>query len=58
MKHSISTLTALLTGCMAAAQSVYIPPDFFHEDYKKSIGFWENKGQVITTEGHKTKDVR
>ncbi|HRO38910.1 MAG TPA: hypothetical protein PLY76_04505 [Flavobacteriales bacterium] len=51
-----STLVATL-GLVVSAQSIYIPPDYFGEEYKKSIGFWRNMGQVMTTDGHKTKDV-
>lgn len=58
MKNFILSLPALFAAGIVSAQTVYIPPDFYQEDYKRSIGFWENKGQVITTEGHKTKDVR
>ncbi|MBP8824795.1 MAG: hypothetical protein KBH07_14220 [Flavobacteriales bacterium] len=57
MKRLILSLPAHFTSALVSAQSVYIPPDFFQEDYKKSIGFWKDKGQVVATDGHKTKDV-
>lgn len=36
----------------------YIPPDLYDEDYNKSIGFWENLGQVTTTNGTPASDVK
>lgn len=57
MKRLVTCSLVLAANLAVSAQSIYIPPDYFGEDYKKSIGFWENEGQVITTDGYKTKDV-
>lgn len=58
MKRIVTCSLVLAAGLSASAQSIYIPPDYFGEDYKKSIGFWENDNQVVTTDGHPAKDVR
>ena len=36
----------------------YIPPDIYDDDYNTSIGFWENLGQMITTNGTPASDVK
>lgn len=58
MERLAACSLVLIAGMTASAQSIYIPPDYFGENYKKSIGFWENNGQVITTQGKPAKDVR
>jgi hypothetical protein len=58
MKRLVTCSLVLAAGLSASAQSIYIPPDYFGENYKKSIGFWENKDQVVTTDGQPAKDVR
>lgn len=44
----LATLIAVPT-CMFGQ---YIPPDMYAEGYKPSIGFWQNQGQVIGTDGN------
>lgn len=57
LERLITCSLVLIAGLSATAQTIYIPPDYSGEDYKKSIGFWENKGQVINTDGSPAKNV-
>lgn len=50
----LATLIAVPT-CMFGQ---YIPPDMYAEGYKPSIGFWQNQGQVIGTDGNQCEEVR
>lgn len=56
MKH-IVTGSLLLVSSFSALAQPYIPPDYFLEPYKETIGFWEDKGQVIDTQGSPASDV-
>lgn len=38
--------------------SAWTPPDLYDEDYNKSIGFWENLGQIVGTDGLPRPDVK
>lgn len=49
---------ALLAVIPALSYSQYVPPDMYGETYMKSIGFWENKGQVIDTDGRPMEDIK
>ena len=56
--RTIITLLLLTLAPIARAQTtLYVPPDLYDEDYKKSIGFWENLGQIIDTDGDKRDDI-
>lgn len=46
MTRTIALLFLVVLGS-AKANPPYIPPDYYHEKYLPSIGFWENRGQVI-----------
>lgn len=56
MKHSPAipvSLSLIFLMCTA-----WIPPDLYDEDYSKSIGFWENHGQIVGTDGLPRADVK
>lgn len=61
-KFGIMKPHALITGAcvvvLTASATYYIPPDYYQEKYMPSIGFWENIGQVIDTQGNKREDVK
>jgi hypothetical protein len=46
----------VLIAPRSAAQ--YVPPDFYDETYMKSIGFWENNGQIVDTDEQPRPDIR
>lgn len=54
----VLVLCLLLSGSHILAQTLYVPPDLYDEDYQKSIGFWENQGQIIDTEGDPRADIK
>lgn len=56
MTRTIALLFLVVLGS-AKANPPYIPPDYYHEKYLPSIGFWENRGQVIGTDGSRVEDV-
>ncbi len=55
--RTVITLFFLLVVLLTNAQTIYIPPVPYDEDYQKSIGFWENLGQIIDTDGNKRDDI-
>lgn len=57
MKRLVTFSLVVISVLALSAQSIYVPPDYFGEEYKESIGFWQNKGQIINTQGHEVKDV-
>ncbi|MBL0128818.1 MAG: hypothetical protein IPP83_15485 [Flavobacteriales bacterium] len=57
MKRLFISLS-LVVSVISTTRAQYIPPDFYNEKYMPSIGFWENRGQVIDTEGNKRDDVK
>lgn len=59
MKQAIYSLglSIVMLGFGIGSSAQSFPPDLYGEDLKESIGFWENKGQVKTTDELPARDV-
>ena len=58
MRHAIVSLSLCISLAPTNSEAQYIPPDIYNQKYLPSIGFWENNGQVIDTDGQKREDVK
>lgn len=55
-------LRTLLLFCFVSSVigglAQYVPPDFYGQTYMKAVGLWENKGQIVDTQGNKRDDIK
>ncbi len=56
--NSPPAILALMALIPAMAFTQYVPPDLYGETYMRSIGFWENMGQVIDTDDQPREDIK